>query len=72
MYGVFALIGIVGTLATSFLPESLKQDFPECVEDVENRKKHKFFSWRVWKNNHQNKEEKEDSGNNSYETETTL
>ena len=39
MYGIFTLIGLVGALATSFLPESYKQPLPECVDDIDNANK---------------------------------
>ena len=48
MYAIFAAAGVVGTIASSLLPESHKQDFPECIEDIEKREKFKFFSWKVW------------------------
>lgn len=49
MYGIFALMGVLGTVVTMFLPESYKEDFPECIGDVERRKQYPFFSWKVWK-----------------------
>ena len=49
MYGIFALLGAVGTLAASFVPETYREDFPECIADMENRKYHPYFSWFVWK-----------------------
>ena len=49
MYAIFALMGVVGVVATSFVPETFKQEFPESVEDIEKRKKHPYLSWRVWK-----------------------
>ena len=48
MYGVFALVGLLGTITTSFIPETFKQPFPECIEDIERRESHPYFSWRVW------------------------
>ena len=48
MYSVFLLIGIIGSIAASFIPETFKQPFPECIEDVEKRRSHPYFSWRVW------------------------
>ena len=48
MYGVFLMIALLGALATSFIPETFKQPFPECIEDVDRRKTYKYFSWRVW------------------------
>ncbi len=48
MYVIFTVVGIFGIMASSFIPESYKEDFPECVEDIERRKKHPYFSWRVW------------------------
>ncbi len=48
MYVIFTLFGVVGTVATSFLPESYKEEFPECVEDIERRPRYPYFSWRVW------------------------
>jgi len=62
MYGIFALVGLVGMAASSFLPESLGQDFPESVEDILRRPKHPYFSWRVWK-----KVEKEEDGKEELE-----
>jgi hypothetical protein len=48
MYSVFAGVGVVGTLATMLLPETFQEPLPECLEDVEHRKSHPFFSWKVW------------------------
>ncbi len=48
MYAIFALVGVSGTIASSFIPESYGEDFPETIEDIEKRRKHKFFSWKVW------------------------
>ena len=48
MYGVFALVGLLGTITVSFIPETFKQPFPECIEDIERRETHSYFSWRVW------------------------
>ena len=48
MYGVFALVGLLGTITVSFIPETFKQPFPECIEDIERRQVHSYFSWRVW------------------------
>ena len=60
MYGVFVGIGIAGTITSAFLPETLGQDFPDTIEDVERRKWNKFFSFRVWKD-HRKSQEKNDS-----------
>ena len=48
MYGIFAVIGVVGVFVSSFIPESKNEDFPETVEDMETRKYHPYFSFRVW------------------------
>ena len=53
MYGTFVALGVLGALATSLLPETLKQPLPQCVEDTEKTIRHPFFSWRVWKNTSQ-------------------
>ena len=49
MYSIFAILGIVGMLAASLIPETFKQPLPECVEDIENIPHHPYLSWRVWK-----------------------
>lgn len=48
MYLIFVLIGSVGAVTASFLPESHKIDFPETVEDIEKRRWNDYFTWRVW------------------------
>ena len=48
MYGVFACLGVAGTIAASLLPETLGEDFPDTVADLEKRFYHPFFSFRVW------------------------
>lgn len=49
MYGIFVIMGVIGCIATTFVPETLKQEFPECVEDLVKSKRYPYFSWRVWK-----------------------
>ena len=49
MYGVFAAIGFTGVLATALLPETLGEDFPDTIADVEERRWNKFLSLRTWK-----------------------
>ncbi|TRY77763.1 hypothetical protein TCAL_10421 [Tigriopus californicus] len=48
MYGIFVMMGVIGTITTSFVPETLKQEFPECVEDLARSKRYPYLSWRVW------------------------
>ena len=48
LYGIFAAVGVFGTLVASLLPESFKEDFPECIEDLEKKSGHPYFSWFVW------------------------
>ena len=48
MYAVFLIAGLVGTITASFIPETYKQPFPECIEDMERRPSYPYFSWRVW------------------------
>jgi hypothetical protein len=48
MYSIFMIMGLIGALAASFVPETFKQPFPECIEDIEERKISPYFSWRVW------------------------
>jgi len=48
MYAVFLIAGLVGTVTASFIPETYKQPFPECIEDMERRPSYPYFSWRVW------------------------
>ena len=50
MYSVFACVGIVGIIVTLLLPETFQEPLPECLEDVNDRKQHPFFSWKVWIN----------------------
>ena len=49
MYGIFAMIGAIGAIATSLLPETYMQPLLECTEDIQHLKHHSFFSFRVWK-----------------------
>ena len=49
VYGVFAGLGVLGSIASAFLPESFKQEFPNSIEDIESRPEFPFWSWRVWK-----------------------
>ncbi len=49
MYGIFTMVGVLGMVAASFLPESYKEEFPECISDIDRRPKYPYFSWRVWK-----------------------
>ena len=53
MYGIFTLIGVIGTIATTFLPETKDQNFPECLADVEEQKQYPFWSWAIWKVNNE-------------------
>ena len=48
----------MGIIAASLIPETFKEPFPECLEDVERRPIHPFFSFRVWEK--KEKEEKAD------------
>lgn len=48
MYAIFVCMGVLGIIATSFVPESYKQDFPECIEDISKRPNFPFFSFKVW------------------------
>ena len=48
MYGIFMTVAVCGSIAATFLPETFKQPFPENVDDIEKRKIHPYFSWRVW------------------------
>ena len=50
MYIILTAVGVVGTVATSLLPETYGQPMLECVEDLEQIVRHPFFSFRVWKN----------------------
>eukprot|EP00095_Tigriopus_kingsejongensis_P011896 maker-scaffold111_size354240-snap-gene-0.15 protein:Tk11896 transcript:maker-scaffold111_size354240-snap-gene-0.15-mRNA-1 annotation:"solute carrier family 22 member 1" len=50
MYGIFAFVGFVGMIATTLVPETYMQEFPECIADVKKRQKHPYLSWKVWKN----------------------
>ena len=36
-------------MVASLLPESFKEDFPECIEDLEKKPGHPYFSWFVWR-----------------------
>ena len=48
MYAIFAIAGLIGAVATSFIPETFKEPLPECIPDVENRKHGSFFSFKTW------------------------
>ena len=48
MYSVFACVGAIGVMTTLLLPETFMEPLAECLEDVEGRKRHPFFSWKVW------------------------
>ena len=48
MYGIFTGMGVLGIISTSLLPETFKQEFPECIEDVEKIPSYPFFSFKVW------------------------
>ena len=48
MYGIFALMGLLGAVAASFLPETFKTDLPDTIKDIDKRPKYPYFSWRVW------------------------
>ena len=50
MYIILTAVGVIGTVATSLLPETYGQPMLECVEDLEQIVRHPFFSFRVWKN----------------------
>ena len=56
MYAIFAGMGVLGIIATCFVPESYKQGFPECIEDIAKRPNFPFFSFKVW--DQQDNEEK--------------
>ena len=60
MYLIFTLLGVLGVAASSFLPESYKEEFPECIEDVERRRRYPYFSWRVWRYKKVEEEEEEE------------
>ena len=49
MYIILTAVGVIGTVATSLLPETYGQPMLECVEDLEQIVRHPFFSFRVWK-----------------------
>lgn len=42
------MIGIIGAVATSFLPETHHQPLPQVVEDTDNAVKNPYFSFKVW------------------------
>ena len=65
MYGIFVGIGVVGTIASAFLPETLGQDFPDTIEDVERRKWNRFFSFRVWKDQRTSPEKSDPADKNN-------
>lgn len=48
MYGIFLMAGILGAITASFIPETFKQPFPDCIEELETRPSYPYFSWRVW------------------------
>lgn len=52
---------MVGLVTASFLPESFKQDFPECIEDLENMGKNPYFSWFVWKKDGEDDDKEKES-----------
>jgi len=48
-YIVFSLVGIVGTIFTTLVPETKGGTISENVEDtIKMEKNFKFFSWRIW------------------------
>lgn len=55
MYGIFVMMGVIGTIATSLVPETFKQDFPDCVEDLVQSKRYPYLSWRIWKSENNKK-----------------
>ncbi len=55
------MVGVIGMVAASFLPESYKQHFPECVDDLATIYQYPYFSWFVWRR----RGEKEDGGGTS-------
>jgi hypothetical protein len=52
---------VVGLVTASFLPESFKQDFPECIKDLENMGKNPYFSWFVWKKDGEDDDKEKES-----------
>ena len=48
MYSIFAGLGVVGIVASSFVPESYGEDFPDTIQDLKMRGKNPYFSWKVW------------------------
>ena len=48
VYGIYAIIGVLGAVATSFLPETHHQPLPQVVEDTDIAIRNPYFSFNVW------------------------
>ena len=47
-YGIFTLMGLLGAVAASFLPETFRTELPDTINDIEKRPRYPYFSFKVW------------------------